>query len=316
VTGVPEIEVDLDVAAEERWASLQAWQSSARALLRFYVNDLGGLQDFRPMLMGYCEEYVDKEYVAEMRGIARVLDAPEEEVVLANLYYDALKFLLGQGSLGCTGFVVPSGSRLLHARNLDWTTANGLLSSETIVFNFRRGAGPVLYRTVGWPGFVGCFSGVAPGRFAVSLNAVLSDDPPELAPPITFVLRRTLETMLSFDEAVRHLSGTKVASDSLLLLSGVQPGEATVIERSPARAAVRAAEQGLLIVTNDYRALSGSAGSEDGCLRRRGKERCTNVTVDDVTQSLEVDFCLIPRLEERRHVYGLDHRRSTMSSVS
>jgi hypothetical protein len=48
VTGVPEIEVDLDVAAEERWASLHAWRSSARALLRFYVTDLGGLQDFRP----------------------------------------------------------------------------------------------------------------------------------------------------------------------------------------------------------------------------------------------------------------------------
>ena len=178
MTGVPEIEVDLDVAAEERWASLHAWRSSARAVLRFYVTDLGGLQDFRPMLMSYCEEYVDKEYAAEMRGVARVLDAPEEEVVLANLYYDALKFLLGQGSLGCTGFVVSAASGALHARNLDWTTADGLLASETVVFNFRRGRGPILYRIVGWPGFIGCFSGVAPGRFAVTLNAVLSDDPP------------------------------------------------------------------------------------------------------------------------------------------
>jgi hypothetical protein len=54
--GVPEIDVDLDAPAEERWASLHAWRSSARALLRFYVTDLGGLQDFRPIIMSYCEE--------------------------------------------------------------------------------------------------------------------------------------------------------------------------------------------------------------------------------------------------------------------
>jgi hypothetical protein len=117
MTAVPEIEVDLDVAAEERWASLHVWRSSARALLRFYVTDLGGLQDFRPMLMSYCKDYVDEEYAAEMRGVARVLDAPEEEVVLANLYYDALKFLLGRGSLGCTGFVVSSASRHAFRRS-------------------------------------------------------------------------------------------------------------------------------------------------------------------------------------------------------
>lgn len=266
MTAVPEIEIDLDVAAEERWASLHAWRSSARALLRFYVTDLGGLQDFRPILMSYCEENVDKEYVAEMRGVARVLEAPEEEVVLANLYYDALKFLLGQGPLGCTGFVVSSSSGLFHARNLDWTTADGLLASETVVFSFRRGPGPILYRTVGWPGFIGCFSGVAPGRFAVTLNAVLSDDRPELAPPITFVLRRALETMPRFDEALGYLRDTRVASDSLLLLSGVRPGEAAVIERSPTRAAVRTAGEGLLIVTNDYRALSTSARGGDAVL--------------------------------------------------
>jgi hypothetical protein len=74
--------------------------------------------------MGYCEEYVDKEYVAEMRGVARVLDAPEEEVVLANLYYDALKFLLGQGSLGCTGFsAATQGAFRDRVRNLPSTSA-------------------------------------------------------------------------------------------------------------------------------------------------------------------------------------------------
>jgi hypothetical protein len=48
-----------------------------------------------------------------------------------------------------------------------------------------------LYRLVGWPGFAGGFSGLAPGRFAVTLNAVFSNDPVEVATPITFLIRRS-----------------------------------------------------------------------------------------------------------------------------
>lgn len=259
MTAIPEIDVDLNLVPEERWTGLRAWRDSALRLLRFYVRDLGGVEGFLSILMSYRDEYVDPEYVAEMRGVARILDAPEEEVVLANLYYDAIKFVLTKGTFACTGFVIDSTQGLIHARNLDWTTADGLLASETVIVNYRRGEGPVVYRTVGWPGFVGCLSGVAPGRFAVTLNAVLSDDEPELAPPITLVLRRALETMPDFGRALALLRDTTVASDSLLLLSGTQLGEMAVIERSPRRAAVRGAEHGRVLVTNDYRALQVSA---------------------------------------------------------
>src|SRR5580658_2391321 len=85
--------------------------------------------------------------------------------------------------MACTAFAIDTPSGPLHARNLDWTSANGRLASETIIVNFRRGEQGPLYRTIGWPGFVGCLSGVAPGRFAATLNAVMSDDPFALAPP-------------------------------------------------------------------------------------------------------------------------------------
>jgi acid ceramidase len=224
---------------------------------RAFVSRLGGW--FAPILAEYRDAFVDEEYVSEMRGIARTLDVREEDVVIANLYYDALKFVLG-GSIGCTEFAVDTPDGPLHARNLDWTSANGRLSSETIIANFRRGTRNPFYRIITWPGFVGCLSGVAPGRFAVTLNAVLSDDAPELAAPISFVLRRALETAETFDAAVAMLRDTAVASDSLLLVSGPQNGQTAVVERAPTRATLRGPIRGVVVVTNDYRAPATAEG--------------------------------------------------------
>ena len=101
----------------------------------------------------------------------------------------------------------------------------------------------------------------------MTLNAVLSEDRPELAAPISFVLRRVLETAPTFEHAVAQIRDTPIASDALLLVSGTQRGEMVVIERSPTRAAVRAAQDGLVVLTNDYRALASSSGSSSS--RRR-----------------------------------------------
>jgi hypothetical protein len=254
MSSLPQFDVDLQAPPERRWDELSGWRDVARELLAFYVRDVGGLDNLAPLLRDYRDAFVGAEYVAEMRGVARAIGAPEEEVALANLYYDAIKLVVS-GGLGCTAFAVDTDAGPLHARNLDWTTAEGRLASETMIFNFRRGGGEPLYRTVGWPGFIGCLSGVAMGRFAVTLNAVLSDDPPELAPPITFVLRRVLETCETFDEATAMLCHARVASDSLLLVSGTNAGQMAVIERAPTRAAVRLPDAGAVFVTNDYRAL-------------------------------------------------------------
>ncbi|WP_394838124.1 C45 family autoproteolytic acyltransferase/hydrolase [Pendulispora rubella] len=254
---IPELNVDLDAPPERRWDGLSEWRQEGRELLKFYLRDLGGLDAFSSVLTGYRDDFVDPEYVAEMRSVARILDAREEEVLLVNLYYDALKLLLAS-PMGCTAFAVDTAGPPLHARNLDWTNADGRLAKSTVIVNFHRGEGAPLYRTVGWPGFVGCLSGVAPGRFAITLNAVLSDDPPELAPPISLLLRRVLEKAETFDIAVATLRDTEVASDGLLLVTGTRPGEMAVIERTPTRAVVRGPKDGAIFVANDYRALSSS----------------------------------------------------------
>src|SRR5258705_533350 len=83
------LDIDLNTPPERRWEALVRWRAVARELLAFYVRDIGGLERFAPLLRDYCDAFVAPEYIAEMRGVAGVLDAPEEEVLLPNLYYDA-----------------------------------------------------------------------------------------------------------------------------------------------------------------------------------------------------------------------------------
>src|SRR5690349_6142669 len=98
---------------ERRWEQLADHRRAARELLSFYVQDIGGLASFAPLLRDYVATCVDPEYVEEMRGVARVLGAPEEEVQLANLYYDAMKLVLS-GGMGCTAFALDTERGPIH----------------------------------------------------------------------------------------------------------------------------------------------------------------------------------------------------------
>jgi acid ceramidase len=57
------------------------------------------------------------------------------------------------------------------------------------------------------------------------------------------------------------LTSTEIASDCLLLVTGILPGEMVVVERTPTRAALRSPTNGCLIVTNDYLALQSKTTS-------------------------------------------------------
>ena len=250
---IPVIDVSLDVAPERRWEMLADLAPTIRALLTEYLHDLAPLVEPLREWTASIEELLGEEAWAELGGLAKVLEMPFEDVLLGNLYYDALKHLWG-----CTAFAVDAPGGPIHGRNLDWHSDSGALKSASVQFRFLA-QGIEQYRTVGWPGYLGCLSGVAPGRFAITLNTVCSNDEAELFTPISFLIRRTLASAPTFDDALLILSETPVASDSLLLISGVEPGQMAVVERSPTRSAIRRPEDGLIVVTNDYRSLEVGA---------------------------------------------------------
>ena len=252
------LHVDLTLPPEVRWQLTPQQRQQSRELLAAYQEDLGLTAATGAGWLAYAQQLTPPAHWQEMESIARQCQVPLEEAALGNLYYDALKLVLG-----CTAFAVDTPAGPLQARNLDWSSGNGLLSRYTVVTKF-TGAPAGEFATLGWPGFVGVLSAVAPGRFAVSLNAALSLDAPQPGMPVVFLLRTVLEQARTFEEAVATLAGAPLPCDCLLLVTGTRAGEMAVVERTPSRHAIRRAENGWLCVTNDYRGLAVDTAGPNG----------------------------------------------------
>jgi hypothetical protein len=248
---VPSIDVDLALPPSERWEGLRPFVPAIRELAEMYERDLAIARPFRELIAAYRDQQ-SAELLAEIAAVAAMAELDPLDLFLVNAYYDVYKH-----AMGCSAFALDGPDGPIHARNLDWHSENRALSQHTVRIDYRRGT-QQLFSSASWPGFLGTLSGVAPGRFAVTLNAVLSDDPPGVATPVAFQLRALLE-QATFDEAVTELQRAPLSGDGLLLISGTENGELRVIERAPNRSAVRLPIDGLITVTNDYRLLAGEA---------------------------------------------------------
>jgi hypothetical protein len=270
-----ELTVDLRRPPEDRWHLTPAQCQQGRELLASYRADLGISRDASELLLSSAREVVRAEHWAEMEALSRLVDLPVSDIALCNFYYDVLKVVLDR-TLGCTAFAVDAPDGILHARNLDWWTENAALARFTCVCHFVGGpVGP--FTTIGWPGFIGAFSGIAPGRFAVTLNAVLSLEPAQLATPVVFLLRSVLEEAQSFEEAQAVLSNAPLPCDCLLLLTGIRSGELVVMERTPSRYAIRQARDGYVGVTNGYHQLTAGLGDTSSELLATSCQRLLRV---------------------------------------
>lgn len=241
--------INLDLPPSERWSFLSNYTKEVNELIQCYLNDFTGAEFIFEGVELYKEQFVSESYIQEIQSIAAIADFSVNEILVANLYYDVLKLYFG-----CTAFATWNGNEMLHTRNLDWHTDQNILSTHSMIFDYQK-EGETVFKTIGWPGFVGALSGIKPQKFAVTLNAVLSEDQAELALPISFVLRDVLETCESFEEAKIKLENTPIICDCLLLLSGTKPNEKVVIERTPKRTETRSSKEDFIVVTNDYKQL-------------------------------------------------------------
>jgi len=244
---IEEITIDIDLPPGNRWNFLQTHQTDTDVLIGYYLKDLGDVSFFRDAIEYYKANFIKPVYLEEIRSIAAFSRFSENDILITNLYYDALKFVFG-----CTAFCVQHQNHILHARNLDWWTENDALKKYTKIFHFTRNS-EVIYSSISWIGFIGVLSGIKPGCFSITLNAVSSSESPNLAQPVTFLIRDVLEHTTSYAEALQMLSETEIASDCLLMLAGTNPGEMVVIERTPRKYALRYPENDCLVVTNNYR---------------------------------------------------------------
>src|SRR5580704_5644311 len=125
-----DLTVDLCRPPTERWLLTPTQRQQARDLLALYTADLGLPPDFGEFLIAGARDVIRSDHWQEMESLSRLLELPVRDVVLCNLYYDALKVILGR-VFGCTAFAIDTPGGVLHARHLDLRTENSALARYT-----------------------------------------------------------------------------------------------------------------------------------------------------------------------------------------
>ena len=162
---------------------------------------------------------------------------------------------------GCTAGLNAAEAPFM-LRVLDWALEG--LGTQLCVF---RQAGPAgEWLNLGWPGFAGAITALAPGRFCLAINQPplpqralarmarkaganvlgLAVDWLAVRParwrqrglPPAHLMRMVCETAPDYTAALAMLRDTPLAAGTIFSLAGTRPGEAAVIERAEASHAV------------------------------------------------------------------------------
>lgn len=163
----------------------------------------------------------------------------------------------------CTSaaYAADAESGPLFARVLDWDL-DGL--GENLCALIQRGSAGD-WVNLGWPGYAGCVTGVAFGRFAAAINqpprpgcGIGSQTPfakaadwiaarpatwSSKAPPAPHLLRKVFEEARDYDAAVEMLLKTEICGGGFFIVNGPEPGQACVVERHGKDGVVRPADE-------------------------------------------------------------------------
>jgi hypothetical protein len=179
-----------------------------------------------------------------------------DRMIAANTLFDfshaGLKSLFG-----CSSLVVPPGAlatgTMLLGHNLDFFDL-GYLHRYSLITARRPGPGRLGYLDLGFPGSVGCFSGMNETGLAVVRHEVLSPNIPVTfditGVPFAATLRRVMETCRNVACAVELLKRTRHASPGIVVLA--DPFAAAIAETTPTGARVRNAADSVTGCTNHF----------------------------------------------------------------
>jgi predicted choloylglycine hydrolase len=121
------------------------------------------------------------------------------------------------------------GLGMVHCRNLDWPLKQ--MKDATIILDCKSDAGP--FRAVTVPGLVGVLSGVAKGRFSITINS--NDVTDHFVPYVNgwsaaLLVRWIFENCSSYDEALRELKKASGFVPFFATVVGLKRDEAAVVE--------------------------------------------------------------------------------------
>jgi len=239
---LPKFIINLDTAPEHRWDEVVGHRKLYIKVIVAELKDyfLDKKKEVAALVAAFN---MTEEYRLELKGIARVLCVPYEDVVMTNLFYE----IDGLGEPGmltqrsCTSIVAQRANGSVYlARNQDYPTA----FSPLMVHLFFQRNGITLYQGTGYAGTIGLDTGLVPGGWGASINARLGTGEIDTLQQAVaraangdavfpIIMRLAMDAGVStFSGAVTFLSETKLITPGYIIIAGVKPGEGVVLSRN------------------------------------------------------------------------------------
>ncbi|HEV3204709.1 MAG TPA: C45 family peptidase [Gemmataceae bacterium] len=201
-------------------------------------------------------ENFPSDYREELEAMIKATGYDRELVVVANTAFD-LKQDLG-GLFGCSALIVEadrSATRTpIFGRNMDHFSL-GYLHEYSLVTVYRQ-KGKHTFASIGYPGMIGCISGINDAGLTVAVlettGAPDSEGPVfnEEGVPFALCYRRVLEECTTIQEAENALRKMKRTTTNNLAVCDLSGG--AVFEITPSRVVVRKTDKGVGICTNHF----------------------------------------------------------------
>jgi hypothetical protein len=212
-----------------------------------------------------------EEFRKELEAAAKAAHVDKQLVVVGNTMFDIKKFV------ACSTLAVDAErsatKQLLLGRNLDFPTLD-YLQHYTLV-EVCRPEGKHPFVSVGFPGMLGCLSGMNDAGLTVAVLEVYAtaDDSARLDPkgvPYALCFRRLLEDCTTIDEAEKALK--EMRRTTMVNLAVCDRNGSAVFEITPKTVNRRSGENGICACTNHFRTKGLALSLE--CGRYETLEKC------------------------------------------
>jgi predicted choloylglycine hydrolase len=225
------------------------------------------------------------DHMKELEAAVKKAGIDRDLAVVGNAFPDIKKFG------GCSTLIVEGGHSAtgapLFGRNLDYPTL-GFLHEYSLV-TVCRPTGKHGFASIGFPGYLGCLSGMNDAGLAIAVLEVYSsnDDSVTFDPkgvPYGLVYRRVLEECTTVDEAEKLLRSVRRTTRNNLAVCDRNGG--AVFEITPKNVRRRPAEEGICPCTNHFR--TKDLATETMCRRYKALEKSKSMEKIDVAQMMKL----------------------------
>jgi isopenicillin-N N-acyltransferase like protein len=207
------------------------------------------------------DHYIKPEFLQEIYGLSQSasddfddIGSKFKRILNYHAAHDIGHMLQNYNLVGCTSFASwndkSADSGLIIGRNFDFYVGDKF--AEDKIVSFVKPDSGYNFMMITWGGMTGVVSGMNDQGLSVTINSAKSFIPVHIATPISLISRHILQYAKNFTEAKKIAdSYNTFVSESLLIGSAVDK-KAFIIEKSPYKSDVMAADSCYLICTNHF----------------------------------------------------------------